>query len=130
MIIKFFTPFGEMFNSEATFVVVHDNANGEFGILPSHMPIITLIKDGYIRVDNKEDVHYLVVSNAIVSDEDDYVKVIAEEISISSDLENAKEDLIKLRKKRIEENRQRNIDLALAEKKLKEEIKKTGAGSL
>ena len=58
------------------------------------------------------------------------MKVIAEDAHIGVTRDSALEQLEIIRKQRIEENKKRNIDLALAERELKKQISNTKAGEL
>jgi len=124
------TPEGELYNEEVTSVVVSSANNGEYGILPGHLPIISTIDTGYVKMTFEKLTYYVVIVNGLVQQVHDIITVIAQDAYIGESKEAAFENLYTIRKARIEANRQRNIELAMAENELKKQIKQTGAGNL
>ncbi len=124
------TPEGELYNEEVTSVVVSSANNGEYGILPGHLPIISTIDTGYVKMTFEKLTYYVVIVNGLVQQVHDIITVIAQDAYIGESKEAAFENLFAIRKARIEANRQRNVELAMAENELKKQIKQTGAGNL
>ena len=124
------TPEGELYNEEVTSVLVSSANNGEYGILPGHLPIISTIDTGYVKMTFEKLTYYVVVINGLVQQVHDIITVIAQDAFIGESKDAAFENLYAIRKARIEANRQRNVELALAENELKKQIKQTGAGNL
>ena len=56
MKISVVTPHGELYNEDIDYVVVSSKMNGEFAILKDHIPIISSIDLGYVKMvrDEKE----------------------------------------------------------------------------
>lgn len=124
------TPEGELYNEEVTSVVVSSANNGEYGMLSGHLPIISTIDTGYVKMTFNQLTYYVVVVNGLVQQVHDVITVIAQDAYIGESKELAFENLNQIRKARIDSNRQRNVELAMAENELKKQIKQTGAGNI
>lgn len=124
------TPDGELYNEEVSFVLVSSKSNGEYGILPNHLPIASTIDTGYLKLEQGNLTYYVVVIGGILENHNDEITVIAQDAFIGKSKEKAFENLTEIRNSRLEENKKRNIELALAERELKKQIQASGAGSL
>lgn len=124
------TPEGELYNEEVTSVVVSSANNGEYGMLSGHLPIISTIDTGYVKMTFNQLTYYVVIVNGLVQQVHDVITVIAQDAYIGESKESAFENLNQIRKARIDSNRQRNVELAMAENELKKQIKQTGAGNI
>ncbi|MBN2540168.1 MAG: F0F1 ATP synthase subunit epsilon [Bacilli bacterium] len=130
MNIVIVTPDGELYNEEVTSVIVSSHNNGDYEILKDHLPIISTIDTGYIKMEMEKMVYYVVVINGVVEQIHNKITVIAQDAFIGESKEKAFDNLNAIRLARTEENKKRNIELELAEKELKRQIKMTGAGQL
>lgn len=130
MRIVIITPEGELYNEDIDAVVVSSHNNGDYGVLKDHLPIISTIDTGYLKLEQGNLVYYVVVINGVVENHRNRISVIAEDAFIGDSKEKAFTNLGEIRKARIEENKQRNIELAKAERELRRQIKMTGAGSV
>jgi len=130
MIISVVTPHGELYNEDVDYVVVTSEMNGEFAIMKDHIPIISSIDTGYIKMVTGETEMFTVVINGIVEHQNNIVNVIAQEAQIGMNKNDATKSLTDIRQKRIEENKRRSIDFFQAEQELKKGIKKAKAGEL
>ncbi|PKL00171.1 MAG: ATP synthase F1 subunit epsilon [Tenericutes bacterium HGW-Tenericutes-1] len=124
------TPEGELYNEEVTSVIVSSANNGEYGILTGHLPIVSTIDTGFVRMTFNQLTYYVAIVNGLVQQVHDVITVIAQDAYIGESKESAFENLNQIRKARIESNRQRNLELAMAENELKKQIKQTGAGNI
>ena len=124
------TPEGELYNEEVTSVVVSSANNGEYGMLSGHLPIISTIDTGYVKMTFNQLTYYVVIVNGLVQQVHDVITVIAQDAYIGESKESAFDNLNQIRKARMESNRQRNLELAMAENELKKQIKQTGAGNI
>ncbi|MBN2876659.1 MAG: hypothetical protein JXL85_03295, partial [Bacilli bacterium] len=66
MNIVIVTPDGELYNEEVTSVIVSSHNNGDYEILKDHLPIISTIDTGYIKMEMEKMVYYVVVINGVV----------------------------------------------------------------
>ena len=66
MRISVVTPRGELYSEEVDYVVVTSKMNGEFAVMKNHIPIISTIDTGYIKMVRDEKELYTVVINGVV----------------------------------------------------------------
>lgn len=130
MKISVVTPRGELYKEDVDYVVITSEMNGEFAIMKDHIPIISSIDTGYVKMVTGETEMFTVIINGIVEHQNNIVNVIAQEAQIGMNKENAMEHLNKVRKERIEENKRRSVDFFQAEQELKKGVKKAKAGQL
>ncbi len=130
MKIVIVTPDGELYNEEVSSVIVSSSNNGDYEILKDHLPIVSTIDTGYVKLIQGKMVFYVVIINGVVEQKNNLITVIAQDAYIGKSKEKAFENLNKIRKVRTEENKKRNIELAKAEKELQRQIKMTGAGQV
>ncbi len=130
MIISVVTPRGELYKEEVDYVVVTSKMNGEFAIMKNHIPIISTIDTGYVKIVRGEKELYTVVLNGVVEFQNNTCNVIAQEAHVGMNKVSAMEHLNTVREDRIRENKRRNVDFALAEKDLKKSVKDAKAGNL
>jgi len=76
------TPEGELYNEEVTSVVVSSANNGEYGMLSGHLPIISTIDTGYVKMTFNQLTYYVVIINGLVQQVHDVITVIAQDAYI------------------------------------------------
>ncbi len=130
MKISIVTPDGELYNEIVNAVIVSSSNNGDYELLTDHLPIISTIDTGYVKLTQEKLVYYVVIINGVVENHHNQITIIAQDAFIGDSKESAMENLMEIRRNRLEENRVRNIELAKAEKELQKQIKQTGAGQL
>ena len=130
MKISVVTPQGEQYKEEVDYVVVTSKMNGEFAIMKNHIPIISTIDTGYVKIVRDEKELYTVVLNGVVEFQNNTCNVIAQEAHVGMNKISAMDHLNTVREERIQENKRRNVDFLLAEKELKKGIKESKAGNL
>mgnify|MGYP000043847977 FL=1 len=130
MKITVVTPQGELYNEDVDYVVVTSQMNGEFAIMKGHIPIISTIDIGYVKMVRGEQKLFTVVINGVVEHQKDIVSVIAQEAHVGMSETSALDHLVTVRKERLEENKRRNVDFVQAERELKRNVKQAGAGKL
>lgn len=130
MNISIVTPDGELYKETVNSIIVSSSNNGDYEILSNHLPIVSTVDTGYIKLVHDELVYFVVVINGIVENHNNQIRVIAQDAYIGKSKDEAMKNLQQIRKDRINENRERNIELAKAEKELQKQIKQTGAGKL
>ena len=66
--------------------------SGELGILPGHVPLITLIRPGFVRIHlpGKKEVEQVFVAGGVLEVQPDLVTVLADTAVLSNDLDEAK----------------------------------------
>ncbi|MDD3129158.1 MAG: hypothetical protein PHF05_06625 [Candidatus Izemoplasmatales bacterium] len=130
MKISIVTPDGELYNETVDSVIVSSSNNGDYEMLNDHLPIISTIDTGYIKLTQGQLNYYVVIINGVVENHHNLITVIAQDAFIGESKDEAFKNLMDIRKNRVEDNRKRNIELAKAEKELLKQIKQTGAGHL
>jgi F-type H+-transporting ATPase subunit epsilon len=128
MKINVVTPSGELYNEQVDYVVVSSKMNGEFAILKDHIPVISSIDKGYVKMVRGDKDVYTVIINGVLEHNNNIINVIAQEAHVGMSKDSAMDHLNTVREERIEENRKRNFDFAVAERELKKNIKKAQAG--
>lgn len=131
MKLKIFTPDGEYFSGVIKSIQVTDKISGSFGMLEGHLPVISAISDGYIHIiDNDNNEQYFSLFDGILRQKDNEIEVICAIIETGNTKEESKDHLDNLIKRRKEENKERNVELTLAENELRKQIKKSRAGHI
>ena len=130
MKISVVTPHGELYNEDIDYVVVSSKMNGEFAILKDHIPIISSVDTGYVKMVQGEKELFTVIINGVVEHSNNIINVIAQEAHVGLSKESAMDHLNTVREERIAENKRRNVDFAKAERELKKNVKDAKAGKL
>jgi F-type H+-transporting ATPase subunit epsilon len=95
------SPERELFNGEVDHVVV-PGSEGEFGVLPNHAPVMSVIKPGALKVFNGGTERRIFVNGGFADVTPEGLTVLAEEAidmadvdpaELERDLKNAQEDL-------------------------------------
>jgi F-type H+-transporting ATPase subunit epsilon len=116
-----------IFSGLAEFVVLPGEA-GELGILPGHMPLMTRIKPGAVRVqlpDNKEELIF--VAGGLLEVQPGLVTVLADTAIRGADLDQAKALEAKKMAEEAMVNRGSEMDYARAQVELAEAIAQLAA---
>jgi F-type H+-transporting ATPase subunit epsilon len=79
----------EIFSGEADLVIA-PGEGGELGILPEHMPLLTRVKPGTIRIQKGSDEEIIYVSGGMMEVQPDRVTVLADTSVRAHDLDEAK----------------------------------------
>ena len=121
---------GVLYNEEVDYVVVHSDADGEYAVLKDHVPVISVMDTGYVKLVKDKDEFYVVIQSGIFEFKDNLAQVLVQEAIVGRTAASARENLAKIRKERLERNRKESTDFTQMEKELRENIKKSGAGQL
>ena len=121
---------GVLYNEEVDYVVVHSDSDGEYAVMKDHLPVVSVMDTGYVKLVKGKDEFYVVIQSGIFEFKDNFASVLVQEAIIGRTAEAAKQNLLNIRKERLERNRKESTDFTQMEKTLRENIKKTGAGQL
>ncbi len=121
---------GNLYNEEVDYVVVHSDSDGEYAVMKDHVPVISVMDSGYIKLVRGNEEFYVVVVSGIFEYHDDFATILVQEAHIGRSAESAKVHLEEIRKERLEKNRQETSDFTQKEQELRENLKKAKAGSL
>lgn len=121
------TPSGELFQSECEFVLVH-RPEGEFAMMEDHIPIISTVSKGFIKVRSNQTETFIALVGGVVEMKDNSVTIIAQSAATAASKEQAEEQLTTLQNTMEEENRRMNKEFAINEVELARNIKKAKGG--
>ncbi|MBA4741263.1 MAG: F0F1 ATP synthase subunit epsilon [Azoarcus sp.] len=113
----------QLFSGLAEFVVL-PGESGELGILPGHMPLLTRIRPGAVRVKlaDKDEEELIFVAGGLLEVQPGLVTVLADTAIRGADLDEAKALEAKRLAEEALENRGAQIDYAKAQGELMEAI--------
>jgi len=104
-----------IFSGEAKFVAL-PGESGELGILPGHIPLITRIRPGSVRIEKSDgDEEFVFVAGGYLEVQPDRVTVLADTAIRGHDLDEAKATEAKKRAEEAMQNRTSDFDIALAQ---------------
>ncbi|MDX5363025.1 MAG: F0F1 ATP synthase subunit epsilon [Pseudazoarcus pumilus] len=118
----------QLFSGLAEFVALPGEA-GELGILPGHMPLLTRIRPGAVRVKlpNQEAEELIFVAGGLLEVQPGLVTVLADTAIRGSDLDEAKALEAKRLAEEALQNRSAQVDYAKAQAELMEAIAQIAA---
>lgn len=120
---------GVVIQQEVDYILVH-NDDGEFGILNNHVPVVTIINDGFVKLANNGEEKFISLCGAIFEFHNNEAVILAQEASMAKSLEEAKTNMLTSRRKRIEYNKKESVDFTKTEKDLRNHMKTANAGKL
>lgn len=121
---------GVLYNEEVDYIVVHSDSDGEYAVMKDHVPVVSVMDTGYVKLVREKEEFYVVIQSGIFKFNDNEAVVLVQEAIIGRTAEDAKKNLEEIRKERLEKNRKETSDFTQMEKELQENIRKSGAGSL
>ena len=107
-----------IFSGRARFVVL-PGENGELGIYPRHLPLITRIRPGSVRIrmeDGKEE--FVFVAGGILEVQPDCVTVLSDTAIRGKDLDEEKANTAKRQAEEAPKNAKTGFDVAMAQSEL------------
>ena len=108
-----------IFSGEASMVIA-PGESGELGIMPEHMPLLTRIKPGTVRIQNGTEEEVIYVSGGMMEVQPDRVTVLADTSVRAHDLDEAKAMEAERLAKEALTNRTGAMDIAKAQAELAE----------
>ena len=115
-----------IFSGEAEMVIA-PGEGGELGILPEHMPLLTRIKPGTIRIRTGSDEEVIYVSGGMMEVQPDGVTVLADTSVRAHDLDEAKAMEAERLAKEALSNRTGKMEVAKAQAELAEAVAQLAA---
>ena len=107
-----------IFSGEARFVALPGEA-GELGILPGHIPLITRIKPGAVRIEKADGgEEFVFVAGGILEVQPDVVTVLSDTAIRGKDLDEAKATEARKQAEEAVKNARSDVDLAKATSEL------------
>ena len=121
---------GVLYDEEVEYFVVHDQEDGEYAVLKDHVPVVSVLEFGYVKLVNGKNEIYISIVSGIVEYHDNVATILVQEAESGTNLAEAKKNLEAARKERLERNRQETTDFTQKERELREHIRNSGAGQL
>ena len=121
--------FGDHIVKEVDYVVIKYQ-DGEIAILKDHIPILLSIEEGYIRLQQEDDVWICYVLQGFLEFSNNTLTLAAYDISVAKTLEEAKEELLEDKKIREQQAKEENVDFSKLERDLYNHLKEAKAGKL
>ncbi|MCR5350016.1 MAG: F0F1 ATP synthase subunit epsilon [Acholeplasmatales bacterium] len=121
---------GNVYNDEVDYVVVHNKEDGEFAVMNDHVPIISVMGSGFIKLVRGKDEFYVVITSGIFEFHDNIATVLCQEAQIGRSKDSAYKNLSDIRHERSEINKTEATESTKMEQDLYENIKNSGAGNL
>ncbi|MGJ9384731.1 F0F1 ATP synthase subunit epsilon [Salipaludibacillus sp. CF4.18] len=116
------TPDGSVFSGQVEMVSAKTQA-GDLGILPDHIPLVTPLAIGAIRIKLNNKVELIAVSGGIMEVRGDEVNILAESAEVPTSIDVARARAAKERaERRLEQAKKDNLDFKRAELSLKRAI--------
>ena len=104
---------GRRYEGDAEFVVAPGIA-GELGILPRHIPLLTELKPGSVKVRNENEEHLFFVSGGFLEVRPDEVTVLADAAERADDIDEARAEEARRRAQELLQQKVSDADQAAA----------------
>jgi F-type H+-transporting ATPase subunit epsilon len=121
---------GVLYNEEIDYVVVHDQDDGEYAIMENHIPVVSVMEEGFLKLVKGSDELYVLIVSGILEFHDNFCTVTVQEAQAGRTPESTREHLAAIRKERLELNRKDQGDFTKQESDLLDNLKKARAGRL
>lgn len=121
--LKLITPYGVTFEGEATKVSI-PTPEGQITILHGHMPIITLVSPGEIKLDATGKEHYLATEGGVAYVANNMLKILADTAESADSLDEAKIEEAKIRAQKMLANVTDDVEFANVEGLLEKQLAK------
>jgi len=116
------TPERKVFSDQVDEVIL-PTPNGEIGILPNHIPLVSLLSPGELRIKKGDEVNYLAVSGGFIEVRPDKVVVLADTAEQAEEIDEAKaEEARKKAQGLLEEKRVDATEFAALSAKIEKEL--------
>lgn len=114
--LEIVTPEEKVYSEEVDHVVVPTNS-GKIDILPNHVPVISKLTAGDLKVEKSGNFEYLAVSSGFVEVYSNKVSILTDEaLKVSEKDDSAIEEAVNRAQKALAEAKKSNLDLAAIQK--------------
>ncbi len=111
--VELVTAEGRLLSREADFVVA-PGLEGELGVLPKHIPLLTPLRPGEVTVRNDGQDEYLFVAGGFLEVLPDKVVILADAAERAEDIDEARAEEAKKRAQQLLEEKPEGVDAAAA----------------
>ena len=116
------TPDGSVFSGDVEMVSVK-TPDGGLGILPGHLPLVSPLAIGPVRLKQNGNIQPVAVNGGFIEVRSDEVNILAESAELPSDIDINRARAAKERaERRLEEAKKENLDFKRAEMALKRAV--------
>ena len=121
MNVSVVTPDGKVFDGDVEMVSVK-TINGGLGILPNHIPLVTPLTIGAVRIKKGSDMTLVAITGGLMEVRGDQVSILAESAELPSDIDVTRAHAAKERAERRLQQNKDDVDFKRAEMSLKRAI--------
>jgi F-type H+-transporting ATPase subunit epsilon len=122
MNVSVVTPDGKVFDDEVDMVSVKTTEGG-LGILPNHIPLVTPLTIGAVRIKKDSVITLVAITGGIMEVRGDQVNILAESAELPSDIDVSRAHAAKERaERRLEQAKLDEVDFRRAEMAIKRAI--------
>ena len=111
--VELVTAEGRLVSREADFVVA-PGIEGELGVLPRHIPLLTPLRAGEVTVRNDGDDEYIFVAGGFLEVLPDKVVILADAAERAEDIDEARAEEARKRAQQLLEEKPEGVDAAVA----------------
>src|SRR5579862_9822674 len=111
--VELVTPEGRVFSEEADFVLA-PGVEGDLGVLPQHIALLTPLRTGVVTIRNDEAEHVLAVSGGFLEVLPDRVVILADAAERAEDIDEARAEEARKRAQQLLEEKVEGADAAAA----------------
>jgi F-type H+-transporting ATPase subunit epsilon len=111
--VELVTPEGRVFSEEADFVLA-PGVEGDLGVLPHHIALLTPLRTGVVTIRNNETEHVLAVAGGFLEILPDKVTILADAAERAEDIDEARADEARKRAQELLTQNAGNADAILA----------------
>ncbi|MDB5067793.1 MAG: F-type H+-transporting ATPase subunit epsilon [Chloroflexi bacterium] len=111
--VELVTAEGRLLSREADFVVA-PGVEGELGVLPKHIPLLTPLRPGEVMVRNDGDEEFLFVAGGFLEVLPDKVVILADAAERAEDIDQARAEEARKRAQQLLEEQREGVDTAAA----------------
>ncbi|MFN7252100.1 MAG: F0F1 ATP synthase subunit epsilon [Anaerobacillus sp.] len=116
------TPDGKVFDGDVEMVSVN-TINGGLGILPNHIPLVTPLTIGAVRIKKDSEITLVAITGGLMEVRGDQVSILAESAELPSDIDISRARAAKERaERRLQQAIKDDLDFKRAEMALKRAI--------
>ena len=122
------TPDGSVFSGDVEMVSVK-TPEGGLGILPGHLPLVSTLAIGPVRLKQNGNIQPVAVNGGFIEVRPDEVNILAESAELPSEIDINRARAAKERaERRLEEAKKENLDFKRAEMALKRAVNRLEVG--
>jgi F-type H+-transporting ATPase subunit epsilon len=111
--VELVTAEGRLVSREADFVIA-PGAEGDLGVLPRHIPLLTPLRAGEVTVRNEGNDEYLFVAGGFLEVLPDKVLILADAAERAEDIDEARAEEARRRAQQLLEEKVEGVDTAAA----------------